>query len=143
MSGEFKDFKAEIWRRFKDYPHIFLATQENDQPRIRPVTLVNFDQRLCILTGTRSAKVKQIRENPKIEFCLLFNEREHHGYIRAAGFAKIISDRETRVNVAKHCDFFSNHWESPEDPNYTLLELKPNEIEYLRPKESVVRKFKL
>jgi len=143
VSDELKDFKAEIWRRFKDYPHIFLATQENDQPRIRPVTLVNFDQRFWVLTGTRSAKVSQIRENPKIEFCLLFEEGEHTGYIRAAGSAKIISDRETKVKVAKHCDFFSRHWKSLDDPNYTLLELKPNEIEYLRPKESAVRKFKL
>jgi general stress protein 26 len=143
MSHEFKDFKAEIWRRFKDYPHIFLATRENDQPRIRPVTLVNFDQRFWVLTGTHSAKVRQIRENPKMEFCLLFEEGENHGYIRAAGSAKIISDRETKVNVAKHCDFFSEHWESLDDPNYTLLELKPDEIEYLRPKENAVRKFKL
>jgi len=143
MSGKFKDFKAEIWKRFKGYPHIFLATQENDQPRIRPVTIVDFDQRFWILTGTRSAKVRQIRENPKIEFCMLFEEGEYHGYIRAAGFAKIVSDRETKVDVAKHCDFFSKHWESPDDPNYTLLELKPNEIEYLRPKENAVRKFKL
>ena len=143
MSDEFKDFKAEICRRFKDYPHIFLATQENDQARVRIVTLVNFDQRFWILTGTHSAKVRQIREKPKIEFCLVFDEGEHHGYIRAAGFAKIISDKETKVKVAKHCDFFTKHWESPDDPNYTLLELKLNEIEYLRPKESVVRKFKL
>jgi general stress protein 26 len=143
MSDEFKDFKAEIWRRFKDYPHISLATQENDQPRVRLVTLVNFDQRFWILTGTRTAKVKQIRENPKIEFCLLFEEGEHHGYIRAAGFAKIISNGETKVKVAKHCDFFSEHWESLDDPNYTLLELKLDEIEYLRPKERIVRKFKL
>ena len=143
MSDKFKDFKAEIWRRFKDYPHIFLATQENDQPRIRPVTLVNFDQKFWVLTGTRSAKVRQIRENPKVEFCLLFNEGKHHGYIRAAGLAKIISDKEIKTKVAEHCDFFSNHWKSFDDPNYTLLELKLDEIEYLRPKESAVRKFKL
>jgi len=143
MSDEFKDFKKEIWRHFKDYSHVFLATQENDQPRVRPVTLVNFDQRFWILTGTRNAKVRQIRENPKIEFCLLFDDGKHHGYIRAAGFAKIISDRETKVKVAKHCDFFSEHWESPDDPKYTLLELKLDEIEYLRPKENAVRKFQL
>jgi general stress protein 26 len=143
VGDELKDFKAEIWRHFEDHSHIFLATQENDQPRIRPVTLVNFDQRSWILTGTRSAKVRQIRENPKIEFCLIFEEGEHQGYIRAAGFAEIINDRETKVKVAKHCDFFSEHWVSPDDPNYTLLELKLKEIEYLRPNEDMVRKFKL
>jgi general stress protein 26 len=143
MGSEFDDFKAEIWRRFKGYPHIFLATQENDQPRIRPVTLVNWEQKLWVLTGTRSAKVKQIRENPKMEFCLLFTEGEHNGYIRAAGFAKTIGDRETKANVAKSCDFFSEHWKSLDDPNYTLLELKLDEIEYLRPNENAIRKFKL
>jgi general stress protein 26 len=143
MSDKLKDFKAEIWKRFKDYPHIFLASQENNQPRVRPVTLVNFDERLWVLTGTCDAKVKQIRENPMIEFCLSFEEGEYHGYIRAAGFAKIISDREIKVKVAKHCDFFSEHWESFDDPNYTLLKLKLEEIEYLRPNENTVRKFKL
>ena len=143
MNEQFQNFKLEIWSRFKDHPHVFLATEENNQPRVRPVTLVNFDQRFWILTGTDSAKVKQIRENPKLEFCLLFEEGEHLGYIRAPGFAKITTDRETKVKVANHCDFFSEHWKSCDDPNYTLLELKLNEIEYLRPNENTARKFKL
>jgi general stress protein 26 len=143
MSEKLKDFKAEIWKRFKDYSHVFLASQENHQPRVRPVTLVNFDQRVWVLTDTRSAKVKQIRENPKIEFCLFFEEGEHHGYIRAAGLAKIIEDKETKDEVARHCDFFTEHWESLDDPNYTLLELELEEIEYLRSKERIVRKFML
>jgi len=45
-------------------------------------------------------KVRQIRGNPKIEFCLLFEGGEHHGYIRGAGLAKIIKDRETKVKLA-------------------------------------------
>ncbi len=143
MSEKLKDFKVEIWRHFKDQQHISLATEENDQPRVRPVTLVNFDQRFWVLTGTNNAKIRQIRENPKIEFCLLLEEGGHQGYIRAAGFAKIIKDEETKVKVADHCDFFCEHWKSPEDPNYTLLELKLNEIEYLRPNEDMARKFKL
>jgi len=143
MSKKFKDFKPEIWRRFKGYQHIFLATEKGHQPRVRPVTLVNYDQRFWVLTGTDSEKVKQIRENPKIEFCLLFEESGHQGYIRVIGFAKIITDRETKVKIAKHCEFFGEHWKSFDDPNYTLLELKLNEIEYLRPEESVARRFKI
>lgn len=143
MSKEFKDLKAEIWRHFKDSQHVFLATAEDDQPRARPVTLVNFDQRFWVLTGTNNAKVKQVRKNPKIEFCLLIEEGENRGYVRAAGFAKIIRDRETRGKVAKHCDFFNEFWKSPDDPSYTLLELELNEIEYLRPNEIAVKRFKL
>jgi general stress protein 26 len=78
-----------------------------------------------------------------MEFCLLFNEGEHNGYIRAVGSAKMIMDKETKIKVAKHCDFFDKHWKSPDDPNYTLLELKLSEIEYLRPDEDITRKFRL
>ena len=138
-----KDIKAEIWTHFKVSPHIFLATEENDQPRVRPVTLVNFNQRFWVLTGTSNAKVKQIRKNPKIEFCLLLEKGGHRGYLRAAGFAEIVKDRETRVKIAKQCDFFDEHWKSPDDQNYTLLELKLDEIEYLRPNEVIAKKFKL
>ena len=143
MSEKFNEFKAEIWRRFKDYQHIFLATEENSQPRVRPVTLVNFDQKFWILTETDSAKVRQIRENPKLEFCLLFEEGGHQGYIRASGLAKITEDKKARVKLANHCDFFNEHWKSCDDPNYTLLELKLNEIEYLGPNENNAKKFKL
>jgi general stress protein 26 len=136
------DFKAEIWKRLKDYQHVFLATEENGQPRVRPVTLVNFE-RLYVLTGTDSEKVKQIRKNPKIEFCLSFEEKGHHGYIRAEGFAEIVKDKETKIKLANHCDFFHEHWKSVDDPNYTLLELKLNEIEYLGPNEEITRKVKL
>jgi general stress protein 26 len=142
MSEEFKNFKAEIWRHLGDQ-YVFLATGERDQPRVRPVTLVNFDQKLWVLTETDSAKVRQIRESPKIEFCLLFEEGGHHGYLRGAGFAKIIEDGETKTRLARHCDFFREHWESPDDPNYTLLELQLREVEYLRSDESRARKCKL
>jgi len=143
MAEKFKEFKKEILRHLKGSPHIFLATEEDDQPRVRPVTCINYEERFWVLTGTGNAKVKQIQKNPKMEFCLLFEERGNHGYVRAAGFAKIIKDRETKIRVAKHCDFFSEHWKSPDDPDYTLLELNLNEIEYLRPNEFRVRKFKL
>jgi len=143
LADEFKDLKTDIWKHFKNYQHVFFATEENGQPRARPVTLVNFDQRFWVLTGTSNAKVRQIQKNPKIEFCLLFEEGGHQGYIRAAGVAEIIKDRETKAKLAKHCDFFSEHWKSLDDPNYTLLELKLNEIEYLGPNEEIARKFKL
>jgi len=143
MPEEIRELRAEVWKHFKDYQHVLLATEENGQPRARPVTLVNFDQRFWVLTGTNNAKVRQIQKNPKIEFCLSFDEEGHQGYIRAAGIAKIIADRQTKVKVAKHCDFFSEHWKSLNDPNYTLLELKLNEIEYLGPNEEIATKFKL
>jgi len=143
MSEKFDDLKKEVWENFKNHQHIFFTTSEGDQPRVRPVTLVCLDRRFWILTGTNNAKTKQIRKNPKIEFCLLFQKGEHQGYVRATGLAKIIRDRETKVKLAEHTDFFDEHWKSPDDPNYTLIELHLTEIEYLRPNEELARRFTL
>jgi len=68
-----------------------------------------------------------------VEFCLLFKEKDRDSCIRVAGLAKIIKKKETKAKIARHCDFFSKHWESVDDSDYTLLEVCPAEIEYVSP----------
>lgn len=133
----------EVWAHFKDFQYVFLATVEGNQPRVRPVTLIYFDKRFWITTDTRSAKVKQIQENPKMEFCLYLQKEDKDCYARVAGIAQIIKDREAKSKIARYCDFFSRHWEGVDDPTYTLIEICPIEIEYLRPGEYSAQKFKL
>ena len=134
MSVKFDDIE-EVWSRFKDFQHVFLATMESDSPRVRPVTLVYFKERFWVTRDTKSAKVKQIQRNPKVEFCLLFSEGDKNCCIRVAGIAKIIKDKETKAKIARHCDFFSEHWKSVDDPDYTLLEICPAEIECVTPEK--------
>lgn len=143
MNEKLNNLKEEVWGHFKDYQFILLATSEEDQPRVRPVTLVCLDEKFWILTGTNNAKTKQILKNPKIEFCLLFQKGENFGYVRAAGLAKIIQDRKTKIKIAEQCNFFSEYWKGLDDPNYTLIELHLTEIEYLRPKEILTQRFTL
>lgn len=143
MVDEIKGIKDEVRKYFKDLQFIYLATCEGDQPRVRPVTLVCLDERFWIFTGTDNAKTQQIQKNPKIEFCLSLEKKERRGYVRAAGLAKIIQDKDIKLSISKRCDFFSRYWESPDDPNYTLIELQLVEIEYWRPDDITVRKFKL
>ena len=143
MAGKLSDIKEEVWKHFNDFQCVFLATAEGDQPRVRPVTLIYFDENFWITTDTKSAKVKQIQKTPKIEFCLYLQKEGKDCYIRVAGMAKIIKDRETKSKIAGHCDFFSRHWESVDDPGYTLIQICPVEIEYLRPGEFPALKFKL
>jgi len=138
---EKSDQIKEAWSHFKDFQHVSLATVEDNQPRVRPVTLIYFDKRFWITTGTDSAKVKQIQRNPKVELCLLFQEGDSDCCIRVAGLAKIIEDKEVKAKIAKHCDFFSRHWESVDDPTYTLLEIFPAEVEHVRPDKTIRMKI--
>lgn len=124
---------TKAWSKFGDFQHIFLATMENDQPRVRPVTLIYFDRRFWITTDTTSAKVKQIQKNRKVEFSFQFKEKNRDCCLRVTGLAKIVKDKETKAKIASHCDFFSEHWKSVDDPGYTLLEVCPSEVTYVKP----------
>jgi len=50
--------------------------------------------------------------------------------------AKIVRDRQVKAKLARHRNFFSRHWKSIDDPNYTLLQIIPSEITYVTPEET-------
>ena len=47
MVEETEDMK-EVLNQFEDFQHVFLATMDDDQPRVRPVTMINFDGEFSI-----------------------------------------------------------------------------------------------
>ena len=131
-SGMIEDILSQI----ENFQYVFLATIEGDQPRVRPVTLINFEGKFWVATETRSRKVKQIMKNPKVELSFVFKKENKNCCLRITGVAKIIEDRQVKAKLARHCDFFSKHWKSVDDPNYTLLQIIPSEITYVTPEET-------
>ena len=123
----------EIWNRFDGEPYIFLASVDGDQPRVRPVTLVHFRDELYVTTGSNDAKVKQIKQNPKTEFCLLLEKGDRKGTIRAECVAQIVKDKDVKAHVFNTISFAKEFWKSPDDPNYTVIKLKPISFEYMKP----------
>jgi general stress protein 26 len=127
------DEVGQILNRFKDIQFVALATLDGMRPRVRPMTLIYLDRRFWMVTSTSSNKVAQIRQNPNVEFTYQFGESDEDCCIRILGKAKIIKDSNTRTGMAKRIGFFSDHWSSPEDPDYTLLEVLPDELQYVSP----------
>jgi uncharacterized pyridoxamine 5'-phosphate oxidase family protein len=138
-----EELRNEVFKRFDGLPEIELATVDGDEPKVRPVMLMHLDKKLYVATGTGSNKVKQIKGNPKMEFCLRLPEGENVGYVRAAGTAEIVEDMGTKSSVAERCPFFKQFWETPEDPTYTLIQLHAKEIEYMKPGQMMSEKFTL
>ena len=122
----------EVWKSFSGELHIFLATIEGDQPRVRPVTLIRLQNKLFVTTGSNDDKVKQIKQNPKIEFCLMLEREERKGTIRAECEARIVENKDIKAGVYNNMSFAKEFWESPEDPNYTLIRLQPEAFEYMK-----------
>ena len=60
----------EVYDFLKQSRVYYLATNEGDQPRVRPFGTVNlFNGKLYIQTGKVKKVSKQIHKNPKVEIC--------------------------------------------------------------------------
>ena len=102
--------------------HYFIATVENDQPRVRPFgTVAVFEGKLYIQTGKKKNIAKQLAANPKLEICA-FNQAEGV-WLRLAATA--VPDE--RVEAKRHMlDLYPQLKEmySAEDDNTLLLHIK-------------------
>jgi len=135
------DEVGQVLNQFKEIQFVALATTDGIRPRVRPVTLIYLDRRFWVLTSSSSNKVIQIKQNANVEFSYQFSENSEDYCIRILGKAKIIEDETTKTSIAKRIRFFYNYWSSPEDPDYTLLEILPDEIQYVAP--SGMKQFRL
>ena len=131
--GDVEKMKTEIWDSFAEQQHIFLATVEGDQPRVRPVTLIYLSNRMYVATGSNDAKTMQIKENPRTEFCLMIEKKGHNGTIRAECQANIVQDMKVKTDIYTKIPFIREFFKTPEDPGYTLIELEPTRFEYMKP----------
>ena len=129
------DLIREIWNCFSQQQHVFLATSEGNQPRVRPVTLIQFRKHLYVATGSDDAKVKQIEKNPKVEFCLIVEKGNQKGTLRAECISGIVGDRRIKANIFNEISFIKEFFKTPEDPKYALLKFKPLSFEYMKPGE--------
>lgn len=141
MDKNLEDVKQDVWRRLKTTQCVYLATAEGDQPRVRPITLLDIDEKFWIATSTRSAKARQMRRNPNVEFCLPLAEECGTGYIRVAGLANVVTDPAVRQSVGGKVPFLKDYWKGPDDPSFGLFRITRVEIEYLRPGEDYATTF--
>lgn len=132
MSNANDRLRKEIWQNFVEQQHVFLATVDGDQPRLRPVTLIRLGEKLFVATGSGDAKIKQIRQNPKTEFCLLLEKGEEKGTIRAECLAQVVKDKAVKAEAYHRIPFMKEFWSNPEDPHYALIELQPIAYEHMR-----------
>ena len=141
MSASIAEVQKEVWNLLKPSQCVYLATAEGDQPRVRPVTLLDIDRKFWIATGRQSAKARQMLRNPNVEFCLPLTETSGTGYLRIAGVATAEEDPETRRRIGDQISFLREYWSGPDDPNVTLIRITRVEIEYLKPGEMTAVTF--
>jgi general stress protein 26 len=120
----------DIKKYFFNNPLVYFATSDKNQPRVRPMALINHNEELWIVSRSYEDKVKQIKKNSKFELTFMVDD-EFKGMIRAAGNAQVIEDLEIKKELVESISWFSNYFKSHEDPNYGLIKLEILEVRTL------------
>lgn len=93
--------KEEIFALMNSNPVFYLATVEDDQPRVRGMLLYRADENGIIFhTGTMKDVYKQIMKNPKVELC--FNDFKTGVQLRVSGTLELVDDRSLKDEITAH-----------------------------------------
>ncbi len=85
----------EVYEFLKNCETYYLATMDGDQPRVRPFGTVDlFEGKLYIQTGKAKEVSRQMKANPKVELCGMFEGR----WIRVTAEAVL----DERIEAQKH-----------------------------------------
>ena len=89
----------EVYDFLKDCGTYYLATVDNNQPRVRPFGTINiFEDKLYIQTGKSKDVFKQIEKNNNVEICAFKDGR----WLRISG-KLIVDDRvEAKKDMLDH-----------------------------------------
>ena len=107
----------EVCEFLKKCGTFYIATEEGEQPRVRPCGIVNiFEDKLYIQTGKSKDVSKQMQINPNVEICGLVDGK----WVRVAG--KVVRDdrREAKESMWEANPMLKNMY-SADDDNTEVL----------------------
>ncbi len=107
----------------------FLSTIDDEVPRVRPIAVRYFANRLLFSTFSTSEKVSQIKANNNVEISWLFNDMSH---VRITAKANIISDKNLKKDYLDKNSSLKEYFKDENDRNYTLFELHPEKVAFNR-----------
>ncbi|MEN6327585.1 MAG: pyridoxamine 5'-phosphate oxidase family protein [Syntrophomonas sp.] len=93
--------KEEMFALMNSNPVFYLATVEDEQPRVRGMLLYRADENGIIFhTGIMKDVYKQIMKNPKVELC--FNDFKKGVQLRVSGTLELVDDRSLKEEITAH-----------------------------------------
>ena len=107
----------EVYEFLKKCGTFYLATEEGNQPRVRPFGVVNvFEGKLYIQTGKSKNVSKQMQINPNVEICAF----EEGKWLRLSG--KVVRDdrKEAKVSMLDNNPMLKEMY-SADDDNTEVL----------------------
>lgn len=108
----------------------FLASMDEDQPRLRPVSPVRVDHFTVYVANLKTYhKTSEIAANSKVEICYMAG---NHDQVRITGVAELVEDRETMVAIWDTNPLLRKYLGSVDHPHLIIYRIIPNRVRYMK-----------
>ncbi len=105
-----------------------MATSVNGQPRVRPMKFVVTDDfKFWCTTINISGKVKELKENPKVELCWVDKEGNH---LRVSGTADLSGGADKKRKLLELHPGALGLFKDEYDPKLVHVEVTPNRVRW-------------
>lgn len=106
----------------------YAATTDGEQPHVRPIGFVmDYEGQLAFYTDTRKKMFKQMKVNPKMEFCALDGKMNT---LRLTGDAKFITTPESKKAALEAMPMLAKAGYSVEDDVFEIYTLENISLSY-------------
>lgn len=137
-----KILKNKILNVLKGYRLAALATIVKGRPWVRFVMCYSDGLNLYICTYKDSRKVRQIKKNPNVHLVMSKDINNLTApYLQVVGKGYIRSDYKIRKKFWR--DFMRKYYSGINDPNYVIIEVKPQLIEYISTETQPAQIYKI
>ena len=132
------ELKEKIYDVLKERTLANAATiTEDGKPWTRYVMITtDQDLKISFAAFVNSRKVSQLKNNPEIHLtCGISDPMKMDPYLQIQGRAELSTDQKVKDAYWQEygCEVFEKIFESPENPNYGVINITPHRIEYLAP----------
>lgn len=119
--------KEKVLNIIHDHKIGVLSSVENNKPHSRYMTFFNDELTLYTPTSGKTEKIDEIEKNPNVHILIGYdNEGLGDSYLEISGTSKINDSQELKDKLWNKS--FEKWFEGPKDPNYLMLQIKPESI---------------
>lgn len=108
----------------------YLATVDQDKPRLRPVSPVKTDGFTVYVANLKMySKTKEIAANPAVELCYM---DDHHNQVRISGRADVVTDRALLQTIWDENPLLRQYLGSIDNPALIVYKVVPERVRYMQ-----------
>ncbi|WP_159885935.1 pyridoxamine 5'-phosphate oxidase family protein [Paenibacillus puerhi] len=104
------------------------GTVDGQKPKVRYMALFHEGLTIYLATNSKTDKVDELRSNPHVHVLVGYDGKKSSDILQIEAKAEICSEDSLRERLWN--DSFKEWFEGPHDPDYVILKLTPERIEY-------------